>query len=227
MYRIQILTFTRRAASEIVGRVKMQLGEKAAQLSACTFHSWCMDLIRRMPGIFGCADHSVIDRDDQLGLFKVIRARHTRVALPRAADLCDIYSFARNCKISLSQSLERFDHDLLRLKSDIALVFGEYETRKKDRRYLDYDDVLDVVATALRADEDVRTFVGTRYDHVLVDEMQDTNPLQWHLLDAIREHVRLYCVGDDAQSIYGFRGADFRNVHSFRERVPAGPIVFI
>ncbi len=63
------------------------------------------------------------------------------------------------------------------------------------------------------------------YDHLLVDEMQDTNPLQWMILDAMRDPARLFCVGDDAQSIYAFRGADFRNVHSFTERVPGAQVL--
>jgi DNA helicase-2/ATP-dependent DNA helicase PcrA len=145
--------------------------------------------------------------------------------LPLPRDLCEIYSFARNCKISLSKSLKRFDAELLEHKDAIADVCKEYERKKKERQYLDYDDVLDVVATVLESDREVRDFVGTRYDHILVDEMQDTNPLQWQLLDAVREKVNLYCVGDDAQSIYGFRGADFRNVHSFRDRVPGGTVL--
>jgi DNA helicase-2/ATP-dependent DNA helicase PcrA len=203
----------------------MLLGDDAAQLSACTVHSWCMSLIRRMPGMFGCEGYSVIDREDQLRLFKVVCGRDAGAALSPAADLCDIYSFARNCTISLSQSLTHFDADLLRSKQSISQAFSTYEQRKKDRKYLDYDDVIDVVATVLRDDEDVRHFVATKYDHILVDEMQDTNPLQWQLLEAIRQHVLLYCVGDDAQSIYGFRGADFRNVHSFADRVPGSTVL--
>lgn len=218
--RIQILTFTRRAAREIVARVKMNLGERAEPLNASTFHTWCMALIRRMPKFFGCSGHTVIDRDDQLQLFKRLRGNDRQNAMPTAAMLCDIYSYARNTRFSLTKTLERRDDGLLPIKEKIAGVVKAYEEKKRERHYIDYDDILDIVATVLKQDPAVRSFVSKRYDHLLVDEMQDTNPLQWDLLEPLRDEVKLFCVGDDAQSIYGFRGADFRNVHSFTQRVP-------
>lgn len=218
--RIQILTFTRRSAREIIERVKMNLGDKANNLNASTFHTWCMSLIRRMPNFFGCSGHSIIDRDDQIQLFKVLRGREKGGPLPTAARLCDIYSYARNTRTSLTKSLERTDKSALPYKDKIAGIARAYEAKKRERHYLDYDDILDIVATVLQQDAKVRYVVNQQYDHLLVDEMQDTNPLQWDLLDALRDKVQLFCVGDDAQSIYGFRGADFRNVHSFTKRVP-------
>ena len=104
-------------------------------------------------------------------------------------------------------------------KQKIAAVITGYETKKRERRYLDYDDILDVVAAVLKQDGTVRDYISQQYDHLLVDEMQDTNPLQWDLLEPLSARVKMFCVGDDAQSIYGFRGADFRNVHSVTQRV--------
>ena len=104
-------------------------------------------------------------------------------------------------------------------KDKITQIMLAYEEKKRDRQYLDYDDILDIVAQTLNYSNEVCSWVGSQYDYVLVDEMQDTNPLQWKLLKPLKSHVTLFCVGDDAQSIYGFRGADFRNVHSFTERV--------
>ena len=218
--RIQILTFTRRSAKEIVERVKMNLGDRADPLSASTFHTWCMTLFRRMPKLFGCVGHNVIDRDDQLQLFKRLRGSDKNNPLPTAAMLCDIYSYARNTRSSLSKTLELLYEDLLPKKEKIANVARAYEAKKRERHYLDYDDIIDIVATVFKQDPAVRNFVSQHYDHLLVDEMQDTNPLQWDLLEPLCNKVNLFCVGDDAQSIYGFRGADFRNVHSFSERVP-------
>jgi len=217
--RIQILTFTRRSAKEIVERVKVGIGDRASGLSASTFHTWCMGLIRRLPKLFGCIGHTVIDRDDQLYLFKLLRGNSKEEKLPKAAALCDIYSYARNTRSSLTVTLERNYHDLLPIKSRIADIIVGFESKKRERRYLDYDDILDVVATVVRDDSEVRSYVCQLYDHLLVDEMQDTNPLQWDILKPLSDKVKLFCVGDDAQSIYGFRGADFRNVHSFTERL--------
>jgi DNA helicase II / ATP-dependent DNA helicase PcrA len=217
--RIQVLTFTRRSAEEIVERVKIGLGDRAEGLNASTFHTWCMTLIRRLPKLFGCVAHNVIDREDQLQLFKRLRGIEKSNALPNAAVLCDIYSFARNTRSSLTKTLELHYEDQLPAKQKIAAVITGYETKKRERRYLDYDDILDVVATVFKQDVAVRDYISQQYDHLLVDEMQDTNPLQWDLLEPLSARVKMFCVGDDAQSIYGFRGADFRNVHSFTQRV--------
>ena len=219
--RIQILTFTRRAAAEIVERVKVHLGDEAQGLRASTFHTWCISLIRRAPAAFGCKGFSVIDRDDQVQLFRVLRGKGPSSPLPTASQLCDIYSYARNTGRTLLDTLTARHPDALAHAEETGRVMLAYEERKRSRQYLDYDDILDVVAHRLATSPDTRRWVASQYDHVLVDEMQDTNPLQWKLLDPLKEQVILFCVGDDAQSIYAFRGADFRNVHSFGERVPS------
>lgn len=226
-HRILILAFTRRAASEIVARVKSHLGERAARLRACTFHTWCMGLIRRAPDKFGAGNSSVIDRDDQVMLFKAQRGSPKGEAsqLPTAAQLCDIYSYARNTGQSLSKTLKRHYPEYLSLKEVMIPILKGYEAKKESCHYLDYDDILDLVAQAIQESPQVCEWVAKKYDHLLVDEMQDTNPLQWGLLDPLKDHCCLFCVGDDAQSIYGFRGADFKNVHSFEERVPGAVVL--
>ncbi|XZE21537.1 ATP-dependent helicase [Pirellulaceae bacterium SH449] len=223
--RIQILTFTRRSASEIVHRVRSHLGDAANGLQASTFHSWCMNLIRMAPATFGCASHSVIDREDQLQIFKLSRGKAKESQLPRAAELCDLYSYARNTKRSLSAAIAKLNPELESQKDKIAEAMKTYETKKRERRYLDYDDILDVVAQRMQNSPETRDWVAHNFEHILVDEMQDTNPLQWELLSPLKEKSILFCVGDDAQSIYGFRGADFKNVHSFQERVPGAHIL--
>lgn len=225
--QIQILTFTRRAASEIVARVELALGEQAKGLRASTFHTFCMYLLRRIPKAFGLEQFSIIDRDDQLMMFRLIRGRDDKKNpnyLPKPQELCDLYSFARNTRQKLSLALEKQMPEYLALKDQIADIMKEYEARKRARSFLDYDDILAVVATALAQSEGLVDYVASICRHMLVDEMQDTNPLQWALLEPLKEHISLFCVGDDAQSIYGFRGADFENIHHFKERVPAAKI---
>ena len=225
--QIQILTFTRRAASEIVARVELALGEQAKGLRASTFHTFCMYLLRRIPKAFGLEQFSIIDRDDQLIMFRLIRGRDDKKNpnyLPKPQELCDLYSFARNTRQKLSLSLEKQMPEYLALKDQIADIMKEYEARKRARSFLDYDDILAVVATALAQSEGLVDYVASICRHMLVDEMQDTNPLQWALLEPLKEHISLFCVGDDAQSIYGFRGADFENIHHFKERVPDAQI---
>ena len=217
--RIQIMAFTRRAAAEIVERVKMHLGDAAKGLNASTFHAWCRHLTHRAPQTFGYKGYTVIDEDDQLQLFKRVRGARQSNELPSSREIRDLYSLARNTLKSLDSTLQEHAAELYEHKKAIAEVMLGYEAKKRERRYLDYDDILDVVAQRIHDSPEARSWVASLYDYLLVDEMQDTNPLQWKLIEPLREHVTLYCVGDDAQSIYGFRGADFRNVHQFSERV--------
>ena len=217
--RLQILTFTRRASAEIVERVRTHLGDAAVGLHASTFHTWCLSLMRRAPKLFGYRSFTVLDEDDQRSLFKLFRGKHPPKHFPTADTLDSLYSFARNTCQSLEAVLESEHPELVKQLDEIAKVMLEYEKRKRDRKYLDYDDILDVVAQRIATSPEVRQWVGSLYDHILVDEVQDTNPLQWKLLTPLQDSVTLFCVGDDAQSIYAFRGADFWSVHSFSERV--------
>ncbi|WP_180079658.1 MULTISPECIES: ATP-dependent helicase [unclassified Acinetobacter] len=225
--QIQILTFTRRAASEIVARVELALGEQAKGLRASTFHTFCMYLLRRIPKAFGLEQFSIIDRDDQLMMFRLIRGRDDKKNpnhLPKPKELCDLYSFARNTRQKLSIAMEKQMPEYFALKDQIADIMKEYEARKRARSFLDYDDILAIVAKALAESDGLVDYVASICRHMLVDEMQDTNPLQWALLEPLKERVSLFCVGDDAQSIYGFRGVDFENIHHFKERVPDAQI---
>jgi DNA helicase-2/ATP-dependent DNA helicase PcrA len=225
--QIQILTFTRRSASEIVARVELALGDQARGLRASTFHTFCMYLLRRAPKAFGLDQFSIIDRDDQLMLFRLIRGKDDKNnpnALPKPQQLCDLYSFARNTRQKLSLALEKQLPEFLEYKDQIAEIMKEYESRKRTRSFLDYDDILAVVASALAQSEGLVEYVASLCQYMLVDEMQDTNPLQWAILEPLKEKTSLFCVGDDAQSIYGFRGADFENIHHFKDRVPDAEI---
>ncbi len=231
--KIQILTFTKRAASEIVSRVKSSLNTNQAQtLRGSTFHSWCNQLLTQYPNLFGTKSFTVIDEDDQISIMKMICGKNIiqyEGIKMKPQSLIDLYSFGRNTKRNLTETI-RFklfqdacdnetEEKIQVLKAQIEMLLRSYEQKKKDRKYLDYDDILQVVAVRLRSDEQARVIISSQFDHLLVDEMQDTNPLQWDLLNPFQKICNLFCVGDDAQSIYSFRGADFKNVHSFAERV--------
>ncbi len=223
--QIQILTFTRRAASEIVTRVEQHMGAQSKGLRASTFHTFCMYLLRRNPRAFGLTQFSIIDRDDQLLMFRLLRGKDKGNVLPKAAELCDLYSYARNTKTKLSDALFKQLPQAVEYKSQIAELMKAYEQRKQERNFLDYDDILSIVAVHLQNSPELVKWVTGFCSALLVDEMQDTNPLQWALLQPLVGKVKLFCVGDDAQSIYGFRGADFENIHHFKERVPDAEVL--
>ena len=200
-------------------RVKSSLGEKAEGLKATTFHTWCMSLIRKSPDLFGCKDFSVLDRDDQLSIFKFIRASSKSAKepkLPRAGDLLDAYSFTRNIGGTLKSTFEENFPSSLDFFEQVKEIVIAYEKRKENSKYLDYDDILEVVANQIINHSDIRDWVASQQSDLLIDEFQDTNPLQWKLINPLINKINLFCVGDDAQSIYGFRGADFENIHKFK-----------
>ena len=226
--RVQILTFTRKSASEIVERVKNKLGDKANNLKASTFHTWCMSLIRKSPDLFGCRGFSVIDRDDQLTLLRLARSSSDKAKnplIPRPSDLCDIYSYGRNVGCSLRQAVELKAPESIDEFDEIAKIIRSYEDKKEARKYLDYDDILDVVATQFNNYPKILDWVSSNFTDLLIDEFQDTNPLQWKLISPLIPKLRLFCVGDDAQSIYGFRGADFESIHKFKEKVEGSTVL--
>ena len=231
--KIQILTFTKRSASEIVSRVRASLTTNQAQtLNGSTFHSWCNQLLTKYPNLFGTKSYTVIDSDDQVSIMKIICGNKSLAYEDikiKPQGLIDLYSFARNTKRNLTETIrfklfknlsdKETDEKVSALKVKIEVILKGYEQRKKERKYIDYDDILQVVANRMKIDEQARNLISSQYDHILVDEMQDTNPLQWELLEPFQNICNLFCVGDDAQSIYSFRGADFKNVHLFTERV--------
>lgn len=236
--KILILTFTKRSAQEIVTRVESALGvSQSKSLSGSTFHSWCNHLLLAHPNVFGVKDFTIIDEDDQVNIMKLICGKNSlnfenlRI---KPQELVDMYSFARNTKRNLTETIkiklladlkgEESGKALLQIKPNIETILRSYEAKKRERNYLDYDDILQIVAKTLQKDENARKIICRKYEHILVDEMQDTNPLQWDLLSPFQEFCHLFCVGDDAQSIYSFRGADFKNIHNFKDNVKESEI---
>lgn len=232
--KIQILTFTKRAANEIVERVRSTLPNgSSTDLNGSTFHSWCSQLITKFPNLFGASTFTVIDPDDQAGIMKMVCGDHPsafKAIRIKPQKLIDLYSFARNTKRNLTDSIRvkifkgkkdsETDEEILRIKPYIEVLLKAYQAKKMQGRYLDYDDLLLVIANRLRKDTEATKILSAHIDHILIDEMQDTNPLQWDLIEPFIPIANLFCVGDDAQSIYSFRGADFKNVHLFTQRVP-------
>lgn len=237
--RIQILSFTRKSAGEIVERVKAMLPE-AKGLDGSTFHSWCYRIIRSNPKIFPFSDFTILDESEQEDVFRFILGQNSEVAERtgiKAGVFKDVYSKVINTCCSLSMAIkdivlaeERMtdaqkDEWIRNNKKYFEIVIHQYIDYKEQHKRLDYDDLLLQIINVLGSNPDAKKHIASKYDHILVDEMQDTNPLQWRLLTLFVDDCHLFCVGDDAQSIYGFRGADFRNVHSFRDRVPDSSVM--
>ncbi len=225
--RILLLTFTRRAAREMTDRLYLSIGDAANVVTAGTFHHFCLLTMRRMADKFGIQDFTVIDRDDQNSLMRLARVGYVKKGekFPKASQLVTVFSYSRNTNMNVLEYLNKYTEFDEETSNKILNVFTEYKQRKQLNRYLDFDDILYRFGKKLHEDSSISDQLRSRYDHILVDETQDTNPLQWIILDGLKDPAKLFCVGDDAQSIYAFRGADFRNVHSFKKRIPDSVIL--
>lgn len=234
--RILILSFTRKSASEIVNRIKDNLkgNPLAENLKGQTFHSWCMEIIKGNPAFKYYSEWTLLDEEDRESAVKLICGRNLKDDEGNkilSSQIIDVYSYMLNALCNLTEALrvklydnrplEFIDAESLENNRKIFAEFiQKYRSYKNMKRYIDYDDLLKIVADGLKKNNHAKEFVSSLYDHILVDEMQDTNPLQYKLLSAFYDKCHLYCVGDDAQSIYGFRGADFKTMHRFTEVVP-------
>lgn len=235
--RILILSFTRKSAAEIVERISTELpSTKSEGLIGSTFHSWCMAIIQNNPDIFPQASYTLLDREDQESCFRLLCGRkwgHKNKNDEKVApkSIVDIYSYMANAQCSLSDAIRMKMYNnapaTLNVDDDNEVLKGVivmYLDYKRSRKYIDYDDILLIVSKYLKRNEELRKHIAGLYDHILVDEMQDTNPLQYELLSSFYEDCHLFCVGDDAQSIYAFRGADFNTIHKFPEIVAGAEV---
>lgn len=230
--RIKIISFTKKSANEIASRTASMLASTGAKSPSqgATFHGWCLEIIRSNPAYFHRNTWTVIDTDDQEIIIKHILADKTH-CLPngiKASEILSIHSYQLNTgcnieeairKILTSKSSQSNTETLINDIGNVETIIKLYEKYKNEHLYIDYDDILVITINNLTQNKELCTKITSMYDHILVDEMQDTNQLQMKLLELFMPSCHLFCVGDDAQSIYGFRGADFNSIHSFDKRV--------
>jgi len=223
---ILLLTFTNRSSREMLQRVGTLLGQDAGKVMGGTFHSVGNRLLRRFGERLGYrSNYSILDREDARDLMgtaltDIVPSQPER-RLPGAALLEELYSLVINTGRPLDTLLTSRYPQFLAAVDVIQTVFRRYLERKRAAQVMDYDDLLLNWLFLLRKHDDVRRQLAARFTHVLVDEYQDTNRLQADVVETMLGGERnLMVVGDDAQSIYGFRGAEYANILSFPERFP-------
>jgi DNA helicase-2/ATP-dependent DNA helicase PcrA len=228
--RILLLTFTNKAAKEMLRRVEGLLPMDISQIWGGTFHHVGNRILRRHGKLLGYGpDFTILDREDSASLLNdcIAEAKIDTKAerFPKGDVLAEIYSLAVNTERSVERVLaEQYDY-FSHLAGPINTLRDVYRERKLKANAMDYDDLL---VNCLRLFQEHKE-VGERYReqflHVLVDEYQDTNKIQADLIDAIAmQHRNLMVVGDDAQSIYSWRGANYRNILSFPDRYPSAKV---
>lgn len=221
---ILLITFTNRAAKEIRQRIRQEVGDLAKELQISTFHGYCFSVMTRLPKSFEIKGLTILDADDQQSLVSLVIGQLSldkdfKKSLPKPPRLISIYSYSRNACISLDQYMQDYHDFPHEMREVILRIFAQFESEKKRRGYLDFDDLLEVYASILEKKPKLKHDLARQFTEVLVDELQDTNPLQVRTLRHFAdEGVRLFCVGDPAQSIYGFRGASFEFIHRFEEK---------
>jgi DNA helicase II / ATP-dependent DNA helicase PcrA len=221
---ILLLTFTNKAAREMLRRVEEVCGVDTRRIAGGTFHHVAHDLLREHGEQLGYRPgYSILDREDARDVMTAsvadcglaVGARR----FPKADVLVDLVSMAVNTQTPLADVLATRRPQFAPLTDDVLRVARRYAERKHAMNAMDFDDLLLNWKILLAEREPVRRVVAERFRHVLVDEYQDTNRLQGDVVDLIAgEHRNLCVVGDDAQSIYSFRGAHFENILEFEKR---------
>jgi ATP-dependent DNA helicase UvrD/PcrA len=229
--RILLLTFTRRAAQEMLSRAERLVGSNSKRVHGGTFHATAHRLLRRYGPAAGLAkDFTIMDQGDSADLMQLSRAQLGYAArvkrFPKKETLQYVYSRHINTGIPVEAIVRDEYAQFVDYLEDFAKIYGDYIRRKQERNLVDYDDLLLFWALMLEASPELRQQIGGMYDHILVDEYQDTNVLQARILRGMcATHANITVVGDDAQSIYSFRGANFRNILDFPKQFPGATTV--
>jgi DNA helicase II / ATP-dependent DNA helicase PcrA len=227
---ILLLTFTNKAARQMLDRVANLLPVDAAGIWGGTFHSIGNRMLRRHGSALGYSSgFTIMDREDQKDLIATVVASSgidpKEMRFPKADVLADIFSFVVNTERTMEELLaEKFPY-FLPLLEQIKDVQARYERKKKGTNSLDFDDLLEKTLRMLVEHEHIARVYRRQFQFILVDEYQDTNKIQADFIDLLaREHQNVMVVGDDAQSIYSWRGANFQNILEFPTRYPKAQV---
>ncbi|MFH1066687.1 MAG: ATP-dependent helicase [bacterium] len=230
-HNILLLTFTNKAAKEMLERANHLLPCDISKLWGGTFHHIGHRILRRHinPSGFN-ADFTILDRDDSVSLLKSCMEEagvNTKdKKFPKPDVIIQAISLAINTRKGTSAILSAQFQHLAEFSERILSLEQAYQRKKQDTNAVDYDDLLLMPLEILKKDEALLSRYQEQFQHILVDEYQDTNAIQAELVDLLgARHHQIMVVGDDAQSIYSWRGANFANIMSFPKRHPGAKII--
>lgn len=223
---ILMLTFTKKAALEMKERLESILGEKEIKVSVSTFHSLCAELLIKYKNIFGIDKLNIIDENRNRAVISLLIREYS---LKNKGDflsekrVVEIFGAARSRKKDISEFLNEKEKAYL---EDLEFLKIKYRRFKKEFQMYDFEDLIEKVLRKLKADKIFLGILREKYKYVIVDEYQDTNSIQRELLKTlIGATGNIMAVGDDYQSIYGFRGADFENILRFGKDFPRSQMI--
>ena len=223
---ILLLTFTNKAAKEMLHRVHELTGEEPGRFWGGTFHSIGHRALRMFGEAIGLPrSFTILDAEESEGVLRDAvdecdKGFFKDKTHPKAGPLHSILSMARNTQLPLAETVSRFFPQHEGIIDRLPLFAKKYADKKREASILDYDDLLELWLDLLKKSESTREYFIHRFRHVLVDEYQDTNVIQSQIVDLIGSHHRVMAVGDDAQCIYTWRGANVENILTFPDRHP-------
>ncbi len=233
---ILLLTFTRRAAEEMLNRAAALAGASCSQILGGTFHAYALKLLRQYGAYIKLEDNFTVldqsDTEDVIDLVRTALGYHkkgnavTEKRFPKKSTLYSIISAAANRNMPIEAVIESTYPHFLSLTDDIKKIAHAYHDYKRTNALVDYDDLLTLSVELLTEKPDVRTRISGAIRYIMVDEYQDTNLVQANLVKLLSEvHGNVMVVGDDAQSIYAFRGANYRNIFDFPKQFSSCRII--
>jgi len=219
--QILLLTFTRRAANEMLRRASLLLDERCKKVSGGTFHSFANMILRKYAKLLEISNNfTILDQADAADAVNLVRAQlgyhKSEKRFPRKHAILEVISKSVNKSASINDVLYDEYPQFMGFSEEIKKIRDEYSKYKRQKSLLDYDDLLVFLQSLLLRHEDVRASLSAKYKYIMVDEYQDTNKLQAHIACLLAAgHANIMVVGDDSQSIYSFRGANFKNIIDF------------
>ena len=228
--RLLLLTFTNKAAQEMMRRVADLLGANLDTLWGGTFHSIGCRVLRRHAELVGRQPaFTILDREDSADLIKACVTstgiKHAETDFPKPPVLSEIFSLASNKRLPAREIVFSEFPEIEHHAPGVQSLHTDYEKRKIETNSVDFDDLLLLWRQLLMEHSEIREHYQRRFQFILVDEYQDTNALQSEIIDTLAEKSQnVMVVGDDAQSIYSWRGADFRNILQFPDRYPKATV---
>ena len=230
-YRILALTFTNKAAREMKERIGKLVGQNVARyVWMGTFHSICAQILRAEHKVIGYPkDFTIYDTPDSKSVLRqIVKDFGEDEKIYKTGDLLGVISEAKNGmidEVEYAKTKEFAERDRRQRHYRMAEIYREYQRRLRNSYAMDFDDLLFNVNRLFTDHPEVLAKYQNNILHILVDEYQDTNFSQYLIVRSLAEqHKHICVVGDDAQSIYGFRGADIRNILMFQQNYPGSPI---
>ncbi len=228
---ILLLTFTRKAATEMLNRAAAIYNDGCMSVSGGTFHSLANQILRTYTDRTGYSNgFTIIDRSDMeqiiTSLIPELNFLKRPPRFPKRGTIANILSKAANLQEPIEQIIAKEYVQFTTYISHIEKLCNLYTKYKQSNGLMDYDDLIIQLRDLLSDNPDVRHIIGQQYRYVMVDEYQDTNTIQADIIKwLVDEHKNIMAVGDDCQSIYSFRGANFRNMFDFPEQFPGTKII--